>query len=256
MSPMNAGPLSTGPLSTGPLTGPLTEMSAGESAATARPRGATVAAVSTRHFTVAVRDLEDGPKSLSFPLGDGFLRAVYEGTDVSWTEPGTAEVELTKSGRQVLVRGRLRLDVTMPCARTLVPVPIALRPEIFLMLSETSGEGAVRRHRPRKKQRPGKAGAPNTSEKPGKKAYRPWVDDPELSDRESATDTYDGEEVVLDEFFREFLLLDLPMFPVASDLPTDANAAIPRPPAEKGETPVDPRLAPLAAIAARLRKDE
>ncbi|HMR80646.1 MAG TPA: hypothetical protein PKD61_36300, partial [Polyangiaceae bacterium] len=55
---------------------------------------------------------------------------------------------------------------------------------------------------------------------------------------------------MLDPFVREFLLLDLPMVPVSSDLPTGAIPAIPRPPAESGEKPVDPRLAPLAAIAA------
>ena len=77
----------------------------------------------------------------------------------------------------------------------------------------------------------------------------------------AAQDTYDGEQVVLDSFVREFILLDLPMTPLRSDLPLAEDAAIAPPSgsadsAAGTEQTVDPRLAPLAAIAHRLRKDK
>ncbi len=57
-------------------------------------------------------------------------------------------------------------------------------------------------------------------------------DDVELVDADTARDTYDGEEVVLDSFFREALLLESPIFPLCSDTcegirPAQASAAFP-----------------------------
>ena len=68
---------------------------------------------------------------------------------------------------------------------------------------------------------------------------------------------FDLEKVVLDTFVREFILLDLPMSPTVSDLPSEDKAAIPPAPSAEGSepsAPLDPRLAPLAAIAERLRE--
>ena len=209
--------------------------------------------MSKPHFVVPVRDLEDGPRTVEFELSDAFLRGVFEGTEAEWAAPGSVEVELTKNGREVMVRGHASVDVTMPCARTMAPVPVALRPDIFLMLSQSSGESSERKERPRRGRRGKKAPAAATKKKERSKG---WASDPTLSDGDTAADSYNGEEVVLDGFVREFILLDLPMNPVSSDLPTEENAAIPRPPAEPGDKPIDPRLAPLAAIAARLRKDD
>ncbi len=212
--------------------------------------------MSKPHFVVPVRDLEDGPRTVEFELSDAFLRGVFEGTEAVWAGPGSVEVELTKNGREVMVRGHASVDVTMPCARTMAPVPVALRPDIFLMLSQSSSESSLRKERPRKGRR-GKKGQPAAKKATNKKERsKGWSSDPTLSEGDTAMDSYDGEEVVLDSFVREFILLDLPMNPVSSDLPTEENAAIPRPPAEPSDKPIDPRLAPLAAIAARLRKDE
>ena len=82
-----------------------------------------------------------------------------------------------------------------------------------------------------------------------------------LSDELAAQDSYDGEQVVLDPFVREFILLDLPMNVMRTDLPPAPDAAI-APPSESSdsshaaEQPLDPRLAPLAAIASRLRQNK
>ena len=64
-----------------------------------------------------------------------------------------------------------------------------------------------------------------------------------------------GEEVVLDWFFREFILLEIPPYPRRSDLPSSEESLSSRPladpPAEA--MPVDPRLLPLLGLANRLR---
>ena len=74
-----------------------------------------------------------------------------------------------------------------------------------------------------------------------------------LSAEEAARDEYSGDSVELDAFVREHLLLELPLFPVRSDLPFEPNAATNTPPDDSGAAP-DPRLAPLAALASQLKK--
>lgn len=202
-------------------------------------------------FKVPLADLEQGPKSVDFDLSLGWLADAFAGTEATAVEPGLLSVEVSKNGREVMVRGRAQVQVTMPCSRTLEPVPIALTPEIFLMLSQASATRPGRSTARRKKGR----GAPPTAETKPKKD-RGWDDDPPLDSQTAASDTFSGEEVVLDPFVREFLLLDLPMFPVRSDLPPVDKAAIPPAPSDQGEVPIDPRLAPLQAIAERLRKKE
>jgi uncharacterized protein len=72
----------------------------------------------------------------------------------------------------------------------------------------------------------------------------------EFSSDEADEDTYDGETVVLDPFIREAILLEVPNFPLCSEAcpgirPAAAPAAAP-------VAAVDPRLAPLSALRAKL----
>ena len=64
---------------------------------------------------------------------------------------------------------------------------------------------------------------------------------------------------MLDEFVREYIILELPMAPVRSDLRAQDKPAIPAPPedaiADAGKQ-IDPRLAPLAAVAVRLKHEK
>ncbi len=143
----------------------------------------------------------------------------------------------------------------MPCARTLDPVDISITPEIFLLLEP---RGLTPPGPPsRKGPRPGRV-APKTG-RSGRTAERDlagWSNDPTLGEAESARDTYAGDQVVLDSFLREFILLELPMVPLRSDLRSVEDAAIGgalSATAVPEEPAVDARLAPLAAIASRLR---
>lgn len=205
----------------------------------------------TPSFVVAVQDLERGPRELTWTMARGWLDHALAETEARAVADGRLVVELSKTGRDVLVRGRAEVRVTTPDARTLEPVELDLTPEIFLMLSPASASTApVAAPRAARRKQAGTARAPKSApEKP----HRGWSDDPELGAEDAAHDTYKDDRIVLDDFVREFLLLELPMV-VRSGLPLGEPAANPPPsPEPSGERRVDPRLAPLAAIADRLR---
>jgi uncharacterized protein len=211
--------------------------------------------VSSSEFVVSLADLERGPKHVTWRVLPGWLEKALDGTEASpGAEPGSLDVELSKNGREVMARGSLRVGLTMPCARTLEPVPVEVNSDIFLLLSPAAEPDAAAR-RPRRAER-GKAPAAKgkAAQKPAGKSGGGWSEDPVLSDADAARDTYSGDAIVLDSFIREFLLLELPMVPMQKGLPSDeaptiAASSVGSP----AERPVDPRLLPLAAIANRLR---
>ena len=195
-------------------------------------------------FSIPVADLERGPKTLTAPLPNAWLRLILGDTDAEPQGDGSLDVELMKTGRSVMVRGKASARVTVPCVVTLEPLPFELTPEIFLLLSPS--EAAQRPQNARK------SGEPDRKRQ--KKRGNTGDDvEIELSEDDAAKDTFDGETVVLDGFIREFLVLELPLYPRRADLPSEPTPANPPPPsAPVAEAPVDPRLQPLAAIAKRL----
>jgi len=227
--------------------------------------------MSRPELVVPVADLDRGPKHVEFPLSEAWLRRALEGTDASVTAPGKLDVTLSKNGQDILVRGMVHADLTLPCVLTLDPVPVAVRTEILLMLSPKSGAAAEGREpgtggRRRATRAPIKEKATETAASSAEKPVRPkkvgkpeghWDETPVLDDEIAGRDTFDGHEVVLDDFAREFLILELPMFPRRSDLPTDSPAANPPLPADSqagGDKPLDPRLSPLAELKSRLEQ--
>ena len=207
-------------------------------------------------FVVSVADLENGPKEVSFTLTEAWLRDVLEPAGASPRGPGSVTLELTKQGNDVMVRGHARFGATLPCVVTLDPVDFDLRPEIFLMLRPGPAErrGAAPAG---SKKRPGTpAGQVPQDPKPSKRKKRSNDQDgePELSTEGATLDTYQGDEIVLDDYVREFLLLELPLYPRRPDLPSPEESLVSRPLAgPTGEQSIDPRLAPLAKLAERLR---
>jgi uncharacterized protein len=227
----------------------------------------------TAQFFVPVADLDYGDREFDEEIPVAWLQKAMENTEATPRgAPGRLEVTLSKSGREIMVRGHAHAQVTMPCARTLDPVDFDLDAEIFLLLSRGGGPGtphASPRSRradgpkaakgPKAAASPAQTGKAGKSGKPGpnaKKARR--EEEVPLAEETAATDTYDGEDVVLDPFVREFLLLELPMVPLREDLRSEATPAIERPPIDSGEDDrtapkeLDPRLAPLAALKSRL----
>jgi uncharacterized metal-binding protein YceD (DUF177 family) len=209
--------------------------------------------VAESEFVVPLADLESGPKHLASTISEAWLRQAFADTEATAVGPGKLDVELSKNGREVLVRGRAVVDVTVPCVVTLDPLPFKLEPEIMLLLTPSPGESPGGRRAgkaPQKERRDAKPAG-----KKGKRA-KAWEEEPELSAEEAAADTFSGDEIVLDGFLREFILLELPMYPRRSDLPSPGEAAIGPGPQPEGPQPLDPRLSPLAELAKRLVSNE
>src|SRR6185436_19087696 len=81
-------------------------------------------------------DLERGEQQRRFELSPEWLDSAFAESEArSDGSPGSFEVSLRKNGREVLVKGMARARVTMPCARTLEPVPVELEAEILLLLT-------------------------------------------------------------------------------------------------------------------------
>jgi uncharacterized metal-binding protein YceD (DUF177 family) len=211
-----------------------------------------VVPVAKPSFVVPLADLERGPRELEWQLTKTWLAHALEGTEAEPVGEGRLELSLAKNGKDVLVRGKAAVRVVVPDSRTLDPVELTLGPEIFLLLAPAAPPAPAARRPRGPRTEPGAKRAPAAAKKAVK---RGWEDDPELTDRDAALDTYSGEQVVLDDFVREFILLEIPMV-VHKDLPSEPAAGIGPPPAASPSEPaerVDPRLAPLAAIAERMR---
>jgi uncharacterized metal-binding protein YceD (DUF177 family) len=221
-------------------------------------------------FVVRLADLERGTKEVTFTLSEGWLRHALSDAEAVPLGPGEANVELMKSGELVIVRGQAHAKITVPCVVTLDPVPLELRPDIFLQLAREhephrgrpggkaegkhgggGGVGAPPTHAKKAPPTHAKKGGKNAPERAGKRGK----DDPELSAEEAAYDSFKGEEIVLDDFFREFLLLEIPPYPRRSDLPSPEESISFRPleSPEAEAKPLDPRLAPLLGLADRLK---
>lgn len=203
-------------------------------------------------FSIPLADLEYGDREIDEAIPIDWLAKALEGTEATVRgSPGHLTLTVSKNGRDVMVRGKARAEVTMPCARTLDPVNFDLSSDVFLMLSPAPA-GPIRA------KESGKKGAAKEGARPERKKRQAREEDPVLDEVETARDTYQGDRVVLDPFVREFLLLELPMVPLREDLRSEATPAIERPPVSADEArpaseAIDPRLAPLAAIASRLR---
>lgn len=204
--------------------------------------------------------------------------------EVSATSPGPGHLtaRLSKSGTDVVVRGHADFKLTMPCARCLNPAEVDLRADLSLLLRPAPGEGAHHHHHHRGGSGRGAAGAEGAaagrrgdangraqgSDKTASRGRKGSADSDgasgkkskdieyEFSSEEAEVDTFDGDTVVLDDFLREAILLELPNFPLCSEacpgigpVATDREAE-PGGPSDR----VDPRLAPLSALREKLAK--
>jgi uncharacterized metal-binding protein YceD (DUF177 family) len=214
--------------------------------------------VTRPEFAVALADLESGPKVVDFTISEAWLRSTLEGTQAEPRSSGRLHAELSKNGKDVLVRGSLSVSVTIPCVVTLDPLTFELEPELSLLLSPDPGAPAAGRQGSATKvaKTPAAPPAPAAAGGKRKKPKKKWGDEAELSESEAGRDTFSGDLVVLDDFVREFILLELPMYPRRSDLPSPGDAASAPAPEPAGSAAIDPRLRPLAEIAKRLASDK
>jgi uncharacterized protein len=224
----------------------------------------TASDIDTHGVTV---DADLPPSWIAEELADAEVTAAPGADPESGPRAGHVTARLSRSGTDIVVRGRVSAAVTLPCARCLAPATVDIDGELSLLLKcvpvkPASSKSAKQRGTPAVRPVTGAGGTPAVrpvtwrkgQAEPEPPKAKKKESEYEFSADEADVDTYDGEEVVLDSFIREAMLLELPNFPLCSE----ACPGIGPPPGPKVEMAkgapavVDPRLAPLAALRAKL----
>jgi uncharacterized protein len=188
-------------------------------------------------LSVTANDIDAAGVALDAELPPAWLDGELADADVKARSPGRVTARLSRTGEEIVVRGRVKAALQIPCARCTEPSMLDVDTDLTLLL------------RPAKEDKPGKHHKAATIGETPKPPARP-VEEYEFSSGEADLDTYDGETVVLDGFVREALLLEVPNFPLCSEgCPGIQPPAEPAPP---GEPHLDPRLSPLAALKVKL----
>lgn len=201
-------------------------------------------------LAIPAEDIDTAGRLVDEALPVEWLARELADAEATVAEPGHVKLRLSRSGKaDIVVRGRVQARFSVPCGRTGAPAPLDVDAELTLLLTprppsspaKGKGKGKPPRRRKGREEEPVDA--------PAARGARPKTY--EFSSSEADLDVYDGDEVVLDPFVREALLLEIPIFPLSPEaLP--ATDPAPQEIPEPDEAPVDPRLQPLAAIRARL----
>src|SRR5262245_24080749 len=144
-------------------------------------------------LSASAHDIDAAGLSLEADLPPAWLEEELADANLRGTEPAHVSVRLSRSGTDIVVRGRIRADLTTPCARCLNPAPVHIDAELSLLLKPATAEAKK---------------ANSSAQK--EVEYEFAAEDADL-------DTYDGETVVLDPFLREAILLEVPNFPLCSE---------------------------------------
>jgi uncharacterized protein len=192
-------------------------------------------------FIVPIHDLDLTGRSVRFPITPVWLRGALEGCEVQPAgSPGQMDVHLTKTGNDVLVQGQIDTALVLPCARCLEPVEFRPHIELSLLLHPKAGATAP---------------APGRRNGQGRVPASKSDDETEFADDAADMDTYEGEEVVLDRFVREAILLESPIFPLCSEACEGIRPASDSATGSEGAV-TDPRLLPLLELAKRRKMKE
>lgn len=197
-------------------------------------------------LSVSAHDIDNAGLAVETALPLAWLKEELAEADLEGRAPGHFQGRLSRTGGEILVRGKLQVELTTPCARCLDPANISVDTELSLLLHPAPAEHHARPS--------GGAGekAAKTAKKPNGHSGKAAAKEPEeyeFSSAEADTDTYDGETVVLDPFLREAILLEIPNFPLCSEACPGIGAAARAP---EPEPSGDPRLRPLGALREKL----
>jgi uncharacterized protein len=183
-----------------------------------------------REFNIPIADLDAGGRSMAFPVRAAWLRGALEDTEATAAgTDGALDVRVSRSGNDVVVRGHVKADVSVPCARCLAPVSVHINHEVTALMVPAA-ELVAR--------------------------SRGEDDEADLENAELDVLPYHGETVALDELVRDELVLEIPMIPLCSE---DCPGITPPPQndsASEGPQAIDPRLAPLLRLKTMNEKKE
>jgi uncharacterized protein len=171
-------------------------------------------------FSIPVRDLDAAGKAFSFILRKDWMRGALEDTEVQPAAgDGSLEGRVSKSGTDVVVHGKLAVELVVPCARCLEPARVSVKQDLTalaVLRSKMRDEARGKRRPKGRDASPAKGGASPARD----------LDDEEESLPDADMIAYDGETLVLDDLVRDELLLAVPMIPLCSE----ACPGISRPP--------------------------
>lgn len=218
---------------------------------------AFVMSTPTALFAITAADIDPAGRSIDADLPPDWLNTQLADTDARATNVGHLSARLSRSGNEIVVRGKTRASLEVSCGRCLSPTKLDIEGDLSLLLQPAKPQppepaGSSTRGASGKKS---EAGASSGDGK-GKKAKEKDLPEYEFSTDEADVDTYDGETVVLDEFVREAILLEMPIFPLCSEdcpgiRPASSDVV------DGGAEPrIDPRLAPLGALRAMLAQSK
>jgi uncharacterized protein len=183
----------------------------------------------SHEFSIPIADLDVSGREVQFPVRAAWIRGALEESDATAAgTDGHLDVRVSKSGNDVVVRGHLTADLSVPCARCLEKVTLHIDQPLTALLVPAS-------------------------------ELRTAAQDEDIAAEELDVATYSGDTIALDELVRDELLLEIPMIPLCSE---DCPGMSPPPPrgSDAGEvTPesaIDPRLAPLLRLKKMTEKKE
>jgi uncharacterized protein len=245
-------------------------------------------------IAIPAQDIDNAGRQIEVDLPAAWLIRELSESEIDSAGPGHLAVRVSRSGTDIVVRGEATASVTMPCARCLTPTPLELRGELSLLLKAAPAAHMAGRRAtpgagtPAKERAGGAAAGPRDGEMWARAAARAMPDwgaapkagkaapaqgakaspsakggarkakepEYEFGAGEAELDTYDGETIVLDDFIREALILELPNFPLCSEACPGIRPVEPAAEAGSGSASdrIDPRLAPLSALREALGK--
>lgn len=213
-----------------------------------------------RHLIeITASDVEAAGLAVDAVLPAAWITSQAEDAEAQAEVDGHVKARLSRTGRaDIVVRGTVTATVSVPCARCLKLTPVEVRGELALLLkpnpalskaaqakaaktlhdkaatskastsktSGASGKGASAEAAKAGPQRPRRDAPHPTKSDKGKGAR---VAEYEFSSEEAEHDEYDGETIVLDDFVREAILLELPNFPLCSETCTGISPRLPVP---------------------------
>src|SRR6185295_8868169 len=83
---------------------------------------------------VSASELDAGGKEYARPIPNAWLTTAFGDSDATPMGDGALDVRLSKSGTDVVVHGKAKADVELPCSRCLEPVKVALTAEISVLM--------------------------------------------------------------------------------------------------------------------------
>jgi uncharacterized protein len=218
-------------------------------------------------FAINAADIDASGRLIEADLPVDWLDAQLAECGAHASAPGHLSVRLSRLGDEIVVRGKTRASLDASCGRCLSSAKLDIDAELSLLLRpgkvpapELAAADARAARRATAKAAKGKGAGPSaegTSSAPGggkgKRAPKEKdLPEYEFASEEADVDTYEGETVVLDDFVREAILLEMPIFPLCSEDCAGIGPASSEAVDEGAEPRVDPRLAPLGALRAML----